>query len=239
MNEQLRLLVKLQGTDSIILSIADKIEALPERLMRFKLPFKEATSNLEKVKAKYEELNKKKKTREQALEDIEAGIKKSKERTKDIKTNKEYEAHLKEIEASEKNKYQVEEDIISIMEALDSITKEMEEEKSKVKKVEESLKEKEKRLDEEKKTLHSEMDAYKTKRKELARELNEELYEKYMLLMKSKGGVAVARTKDEVCLGCHTNIPPQLYNDIKSDQNIYTCCYCERFLYYKASEENN
>ncbi|TNF52521.1 hypothetical protein EP227_07200, partial [bacterium] len=65
--------------------------------------------------------------------------------------------------------------------------------------------------------------------------LDKELYQQYMTIMKSTGGVAVVQTQNEVCLGCHTNIPPQLYNDIRNTSDIYTCYHCNRFLYFSVS----
>lgn len=233
MNDQLNLLIMLQEIDSSILSIAYKIESLPGRLEKVKIPLKDATASLEKNKTRYEELGKEKKSREYELEDIEVKIKKLKERTKEIKTNKEYEAHLKEIEKTEKNKYQIEEGILSTMESLELTAKELKEEEAKLKKAEDNLGQEERALEEEKKALYTEMEAYKAKRRDIVKQIGEEIYEQYIGLMKSREGIAVAPTKNEVCLGCHTNIPPQLYNDIKTTDDIFTCCYCNRILYHK------
>lgn len=201
--------------------------------------FKEASEALEKVKIKYEELNKKKKSCEHGLEEIEINIKKLKERIKDIKTNKEYNAHLKEIESAEKNKYQIEEEILSIMESIEILTGGLKEEDRKIKIVEENLKHEEKALEDEGKALYSEIEAYKAKRKDLEgliKNGNEELYEKYTTLLITKDGIAVVETSNEVCKGCHTNIPPQLYNDIKNNHGIFSCYNCNRILYCKSEE---
>lgn len=231
MNEQLKLLIKLQEIDSSILSIANKIESLPEKLKKNKTALKEAAASAEKIKTKYGELTKQKKSKEYELEEMEAKIKKLKDRTKEIKTNKEYEAHLKEIAAIEKNKYQIEDGILTVMESLDASVKELKKEEANVKTAEENFAKEEKILEEEKKSLHSEMEAFKAKRRDIVGRIESEVYEKYMDLIQTKGGLAVVPSKDEVCLGCHTNIPPQLYNDIKNNLDIFTCCYCLRILY--------
>ncbi|MEK7822818.1 MAG: C4-type zinc ribbon domain-containing protein [Nitrospirota bacterium] len=160
-------------------------------------------------------------------------INKLKAKSSEIKTNKEYEAHLKEVKTFEDKKYQIEEEILSIMEALDNLAKDMKKEEPKLKKTEEDFRQEEKALEAEKNRLHSEMEIYKIRRKDIVRKIEGEIYEQYMDLTKSTGRVAVVRTVNEVCLGCHTNIPPQLYNDIKDDKDIFTCCYCNRFLFYK------
>jgi len=233
LNEQLKLLIELQEIDSSILSIAERIEALPGKLEQFKAPFKEANILLQKAKTQFESLGKNKKDKEVETEEFQEKINKLKSKSKEIKTNKEYEAFLKEIEGFEKEKYKIEDQILSIMEKLEAFAKDMQKEEARVKKTEEEFRQQEKALEEEKAKLHAEMETYKTKRKEFVAKVDGELYEQYMNLLKRSGGLAVVPAKNEVCLGCNTNIPPQQYNDIKKSDNIYNCYYCKRILFYK------
>jgi predicted nucleic acid-binding Zn-ribbon protein len=237
LNEQLKLLISLQEIDSAILSIAEEIEGLPGRLEKHRATLKEVNASFEKIKAKYGELNKKKKQKYDGLEEAEDKVNKLKAKSSEIKTNKEYEAHLKEIKTFENNKGRIEEEILTIMEDLEALSKEIGKEETKFKKAEENFKQEEKALEEERNKLHSEMEMYKLKRKDIVRKIDGEIYEKYMNLIKSSGGVAVVQTQNEVCMGCHTNIPPQLYNDIKSNEDIFTCYYCNRFLFYSPETE--
>jgi predicted nucleic acid-binding Zn-ribbon protein len=238
LNEQLSLLISLQEIDSAILSIAEEIELLPNKLEKAKARLKEINTSFEKVNAEYEKSDKEKKQKEDGLEELQEKINKFKAKSKEIKTNKEYEAHLKEVQTFENNKYQIEEEILSIMETLDALAKDLKKEETRFKKSEENFKQEGKVLEERKNKLYSEMEMYKIKRKDLVKEINEEIYEKYMNIIKSAKGVAVVQTRDEVCLGCHTNIPPQLYNDIKNGEDIFTCYHCNRFLYYFAPGES-
>ncbi|MBI4698554.1 MAG: hypothetical protein HY758_06485 [Nitrospirae bacterium] len=233
MNEQLKLLKTLQEVDTVILSIAEKIEVLPNKLDKAKAFLKEASASFEKIKAEYDKTDKKKKQKYDALEEIQGKISKLKTKSSEIKTNKEYEAHLKEIKTFDDNKYQIEEEILTIMETLESLAADLKKEDVKFRKVEENYRQEEKILEDEKNKLHAEMETHKTKRKDIARRIDEDIYGKYMVLIKSGGGMAVVETRNEVCLGCHTNIPPQLYNDIRNNNDIFTCYNCNRFLFYK------
>jgi len=237
LNEQLKLLIELQEIDTAILSIDDKIEALPGRLEQFKAPFKEANDALQKVKAHLEALSKNRKNKEAEAEELQEKINKLKSKSKEIKTNKEYEAFLKEIEGFEKGKFRLEDEILSMMETLETYSKELKKEELKVKKVEEELKQQEKVIEEEKMKLQAELETNKARRKEFVTQIESELYEQYMNLLKRSGGVAVVPTRNEICLGCNTNIPPQQYNDIRKNEKIFTCYYCKRFLYFKEQEK--
>jgi len=233
LNEQLKFLIALQELDSAIMSIAEKIELLPLRLKQFETPLKEASESYQKSKTKNDTLNKKKKDKELQLDEIQDKISKLKSKSSDIKTNKEYEAHLKETKVYEQNMSKIEDEILIIMEEVETFEKDVKEEEVKIKKAEDEFREQEKILGEELKKLEAELEKEKAKRNEFSSRLDEENYHHYMNVMKRFGDKAVVETKNEICLGCNTNIPPQLFNDIKKNEDLHRCFYCKRFLYYK------
>jgi predicted nucleic acid-binding Zn-ribbon protein len=235
LNEQLKFLIELQEIDSSILSVAEKTEALPEKLKQFRKPFQEADEAFRKAKSKFEALEKKKKDKDLKLDEIQDMIDKMKSRSGDIKTNKEYDAHLKEIEGFGKSISAVEDEILSLMEEIEEYKKTLKEEESRVNKVKDDLACQEKVIEEEKKELFSGIEDRKAKRKQIADRISEDNYKHYKNLLERYGGLAVVQTKNEICFGCNTNIPPQLYNDIKKDEDIYTCFYCKRFLYFRET----
>ncbi len=232
MHEQLKLLIDLQAIDSSILSMAERIEQVPRQINQYKAPLKEATESFQKSKVKYETLVKKKKNKDLKVDEIHDRISKAKARSGDIKTNKEFEAHKREIENFEKSIYQVEDDILTAMEEIEATEILLKEEEAKVKKSEDDLKQIEKRLSEEQGKLQVALEVDKAKRNEFAARINKDYLHQYMVTLNRVGDKAVVETKDEICFGCNTNIPPQLYNDIRKSDRIYTCFYCKRFLYY-------
>jgi len=235
LKEQLKLLVELQEIDSAILSIVEKIDSYPERLNQYRIPLNQAQEAFQKFKAKSESLDKKRKAKDHELDEIQDKINKVKGRSSEIKTNKEYEAHLKEIESFEKSKYRIEDEILAIMEDYEVFAGEVEKEEVKVRETEAEFKKQEKVLDEEKNQNEAELEKLKARRKDFSSRLDREIYDQYRKLHHRLGGLAVVQTVNEICLGCNTNIPPQLYNDIKSSGDIHTCFYCKRFLYFKET----
>ena len=241
MNDQLKLIIELQELDTAIVSIADNIALLPRKLAQFEDPLKEASTLFESIKKKSETLNKKKHDKDLELDEVQDKIDKLKTRSNDIKTNKEYEAHRKEIETFEKNIYKIEDDILVLMEAIEAFAGDVQKEEEKVKSAEEDFKIQGKLIEEEKIKLNSEIDICKAKRDDFATRIDKNIYDQYMQKFERLGGLAVVQVENEICLGCNTNIPPQLYNDIKETSKTYTCYYCKRFLYYQeppAAAEN-
>ncbi len=234
MHEQLKLLIELQGHDSSILTMADRIDEVPRQLNQHSAPLKAANESIQKSRAKFETLTKKKKERDLKLDEIKDKITKLNTRSKDIKTNKEFEAHKKEIAGFEKNIYEIEDEVLVLMEEMEGFEEKLKEEELKYKKAEDEFKHQEKLLVQEQDKLRVELEEHKSKRNEFASIIDKDFYNQYMVLLKRLGDQAVAEARNEICLGCHTNIPPQLFNDIRKDEGINSCYYCKRFLYYVA-----
>jgi len=239
LNEQLKFLIELQELDSSIIAMAEKVEMIPRNLEKFNSPLREANEIFQKTTTKYSALNKKKKDKDMQLDEMQDKINKLKSRSGDIKTNKEYEAHLKEIQGFEKNMSKIEDEILAVMEEIDAFEKELKTEELKLKKAEEDYKQQEKILGEEQKILSALLEMEKAKRKDFVSRLDDEYYTQYMNLLKRYGDRVVVETRDEICLGCNTNIPPQLYNDIKKGDVLYNCFFCKRFIYIKPASETD
>jgi predicted nucleic acid-binding Zn-ribbon protein len=239
LNEQLKCLIELQELDSSIIAMAEKIEMIPRKLEQFNSPLQHANELFQKTKTKHSALNKKKKDKDLQLDEMQDKINKLKSRSGDIKTNKEYEAHLKEIQGFEKNMSKLEDELIAIMEEIEAFEKELKIEEMKVKKAEEEYKLQEKILGEEQKKVTAELETEKVKRKGFVARLDDDYYTQYMNLLKRYGDRVVVETRNEICLGCNTNIPPQLYNDIKKGDVLYNCFFCKRYLYIKPPSESS
>ncbi len=232
MHEQLKLLIELQALDSSILSMAERIEQVPRQINQYKAPHKEAVESQQKTKSKHDTLLKKKKDKDLKVDEAQDKINKLKDRSGDIKTNKEFEAHKKEIENFEKSKYKTEDEILAVMEDIEAAEKKLKEDDASVKKTGDDLNQIEKQLSEEQSKLQGELEVNRAKRNEFASKISKDYLHQYMVTLKRVGDSAVVETKNEICLGCNTNIPPQLYNDIRKSELIYTCFYCKRFLYF-------
>lgn len=207
---------------------------MPLKISEVEIPLKGEEAVLSKLKQENEILGKKKREKESQLDDLNEKIRKLKARTTEIKTNKEYQAHLKEIESAEKELHDLEDEILVIMEEIDTFSKD-------IKLAEERIKAEKSKVEAIKEKIESgilesqkELESLKEKREKIVESMSGEVYNLYMSLMESGGGVAVAEVKEEVCQGCNMNIPPQLYVEIKRNEDIIQCPQCHRILYYKS-----
>ncbi len=237
MQENIKLLIELQGTDSVIFRDKNFIDSMPSKLLSAVQAFKEIQSLYEGGKQKVTLLEKKKKDKEKETEDINERIKKIKARASEIKTNKEYQAHLKEIEAIEKERYAIEDEILAIMEAVDAAGKELKAEEIKVRAEKDKVEAFKKQVEKEMAEAEGELSEKKARRSDIADKIDPDMYNEYMKVLKACGGLAVVEAREEICQGCNMNIPPQMFVEIKKNEEISQCPQCRRILYWKEVNE--
>lgn len=237
MQENIRLLIELQEEDSTIIRKKAVIDSLPSKLSSAEKLFKETQSLYEKEKQKCELLEKKKKDKERGIEDINEKIKKTKAHALNIKTNKEYQAHLKEIETIEKERYAIEDEILSFMEAIEAAAKEVKAEELKMKAEKDKVEAFRKEVAEEIEEAEKELGELKVRRIAIADKIDPDVYSNYMALLEKCNGLAVVEARDEICQGCNMNIPPQMFVELKKNIEIIQCQQCDRILYWKERGE--
>jgi predicted nucleic acid-binding Zn-ribbon protein len=235
LNEQLDRLIKLQQIDLKLRAINHVIEEFPSRMAAAELPLRESQVHLGNSKQKLETFEKKKRDKERELEDVDNKISKLKARTVEIKTNKEYQALLKEIESFEKQRSDREDEILLVMEESDTASKQIKAEEAKFRTARDKVEAFKKKLGDEKSEVEKELLTIKEERTQIAQTVDKEIYELYMSLMEACNGIAVTEAREEICQGCNMNIPPQLFVEIKKNEEIISCPQCRRLLYFKNS----
>ena len=232
MKEVLKLLVDLQRKDSLILEKRRFIDKVPKRVFEVDEPLRQAKLELETIKKKHEAASRKKRDKETALSEAQEKIRKMKARVSDIKTNKEYQAYQKEIETSEKEIYAIEDQILQLMEEIDAVAKEQKEKETGVNTEVEKINAFKQELDAEAAGYEKELASLKEERAGLVALIAPDVYSRYKaLLLDSGDGVAVTTARDELCSGCDMHIPPQLYVEIRKNEDIIQCPQCRRILY--------
>lgn len=235
MKEQLALLIQLQEVDQRLNQQKEEQKRLPEDLKNAEQPLIQARSALSEGKTALEMLNKERKEKEQALQAAEEKIVKLKGRLTELKTNKEYQTHLQEIESANTEKGKIEEILLLAMDKVDLLKKELAAKEG-------ALAEEEKKFQAQKGEMETRLQQLAESAQQLegewtaiAGKANKRLLDEYKRLSVSRKGVAVAPLKGNICTGCHFSLPPQLIAEVKMGEKIHTCTYCHRILYVKPA----
>ena len=163
-------------------------------------------------------------------------IQKSQEKLGVVKTNKEYQSFLKEIEELEVRNSRIEDDMLECLERIDqaensiaTINNEYLLASDRISREKEiarqEMEQEEKRLDQ----LNSERD-------KITNMVDPDLLERYRTVKKYHAdGRAIVPAKNSVCLGCNVNIPPQEYNELQRCDSLKFCPNCQRIIYWEKS----
>jgi len=231
-NEQLGWLIRLQELDTQIDLFREKRERLPHAIEEAKLPIEKAKAEYEKAKTAYESLSHQKRDKERDLTSQEEKLTKLNTRTTEIKTNKEYQAHLTEIEAAKQEKGNLEEALLVLMDQADQSKKEMDLKQKSVSQEETRFQQERQRMEAEMVTAEETLKQLEQKSKSATTKIEKKLLLEYQQLRTTRKGLAVVAVKEGACLGCQLAVPPQLFADVRKNEKILACSHCHRFLYW-------
>ena len=231
MSEQLEYLIRLQEIDTQLSAIKSEKDHQPIQLENAQRPLQVAQMAVEQAKVALDAASKTKREKEQDLQTQEEHIEKLKARQSAIKTNKEYQAHLQEVEAARQDRGRLEEELLLLMEELDNYKKQAIQQEQVVKATELELQSKERELAQQALQLDQAQAKLSAERDGVLKQIPEKLLRDYERLKSIRKDLAVVPILHGSCGGCHMNLPPQLVAEVKMEEQIHTCSYCHRILY--------
>jgi len=231
LEEQLKLLVELQGLDTQILKIRRDLESIPQELKKMDYAFEDKKSDLKKLEEALIALQMKRKEKEMDLESKEGSIKKFQSQLNQIKTNKEYAALNGEIGRTRADNSLIEEDILKIFDQMDVENRKIAKEKEFLKTEEVKLSEQKKKFDEEVSRIKAAAEGLCAQRAVLVVKIDKAALAKYDRIVKSKDGLAVVPVAGDSCQGCFRILPSQMIHEIRTKKELVCCGSCARILY--------
>jgi len=229
---ELSRLIGVQEIDKVIREVTQGLERLPEEL-------KTGEAGLEELKAAHavrlqelEDLKAQRRNTEMEMAEMEEGIKASRQRLMEIKSNIEYKAMLKEIAFKEDQRDKRETRILEFMDLLETQNRVIADQNRQMGEQDVVLAQKRQEVAAQMAALHKEMAGLEEKRKKLRKGVPAALLKRYEFIRQRRNGTAIAPVHEGVCLGCHMNILPQQFIDLQKGLEILQCPHCQRILYW-------
>jgi predicted nucleic acid-binding Zn-ribbon protein len=232
LNQNLSPLIELQKLDLRIMEIKEQRRKIPARLQAVETPLREAQQQLQEASTSVETFNKERRSHEKDLEAHEAHTEKMKSRLSELKSNKEYQAHLFEIEVANKKKGDIEEKILLCMEKVELVQRTAKEAKEKLSVVEKAFVQEKTAADELEHKLSTELADLEAQQEVRSTHVEKGLLSRYNKIKAARKDQALAEIKEGICSGCRLQLPPQLISEVKRSQDLHTCPYCRRMLYW-------
>jgi len=238
--EQIVSLVNLQQIEIETRNVKTKISNVDQRLEKLDDRLHDFKQVIEQQESVINELNQKYRDYETDVRMNLDAIKKSEAKLSSVKTNKEYQAFLKEIDDLKVKNSKLEDDMIEFLDGIEEAENTLNAKMA-------EYSELQTRLNNEKETIQKETEEGKRQLENLDAQLKTvaagidaallATYNKVKALQNN--AIGIVAVIDAVCQGCNLNIPPQMYNELQRGDSLKKCPICDRIIYWKNENKRS
>ena len=236
MNSDLEKLIELEKVDREIIRLTEEVAALPKRVAAIEEKLADDKAAVEHAKAAIKNNEAGRRKLEAEIQASQQKIIKYREQSSSVKTNEEYRALMHEVEFAEKQISGCEDKILELMIALETEEKSLKTAEAQMKaetvEVEKEKSEARVRTAEDEKLLAT----LGEQRSQLRSAVGDSALAHYDRVMRQRKS-AIAEARGQKCLACFVMLRPQIWEDIRSNEQIITCGSCGRILYYDPANE--
>jgi predicted nucleic acid-binding Zn-ribbon protein len=238
--DQIDTLVKVQQIEIETGKLKAYLEKVPSRISSLERELEEFIRSVEGDEAEIEEFNKQYRTLDADVQLNLSKIQKSQEKLRSVKTNKEYQSSLKEIDGIKAINSKLEDEMLEYLEKIETAEKAIKDRKQHYTEiVDESNREKES-IERDAEQRQENLVDLEARRVAVATELGAGILEIFkQVKAKQANLVAIVAVQDAVCQGCNMNIPPQVYNELQRCNSLRYCPSCFRIIYWQDQDERS
>lgn len=230
-------LIKLQEIDSEIHNASLYLESLPRLIQNIEDKIKAGSRSVAEARENLARNQKLRRDLEAQVKDLKTQIGKYKRQLNEVKSNRDYQALLKEIEEAQKKVDEIEETIISEMLAADDIEDNIRDASLRQSRDEESLTADIQVLRAKQAEMENRMRQLEQERAGLLAQIPADQITLYTSIFKKRAGTALSPVKGDFCSLCHMRVRPQMLNEIRERAAIIFCENCGRILYRPEKPE--
>jgi predicted nucleic acid-binding Zn-ribbon protein len=238
--EQIATLVKLQKIEIESSSIKEQLSTVDQRIEVLAKKLLDFNQTIEEQKSLINELNEKYRSYESDLQMHLDGIKKSEAKLTSVKTNKEYQSSLKEIDDLKSMNSKIEDDMIEFLDRIEEAENLLKAKTAEFSELESQIKAEKEIIQKEAEEGSHRLENLDAEWKTFSDDIETEILAIYNQIKENQAyKIGIVAVKDAVCQGCHMNIPPQMYNELQRGDSLKRCPICERIIYWKDQNKRS
>ncbi len=228
--KEMEMLLKLQNVDYDLGELERSKDYLPEMINNLEREVEETKNALEASEKEFSEQNLLQNKLDMELTTLNQELAKFQKQMLAIKTNKEYDALTNEIANRKKRISEIEEEILKILTHMDDLKEKIKEYKQKLEGIEKTNADQLVHLREEFGSIQDKIKIKEGDRKNITVRIDRKLLATYERVKKGRGDQVVVTIRKRACGACYKSIPPQMIQEIRKGEIIYTCDNCGRIL---------
>ncbi|MAF33676.1 MAG: C4-type zinc ribbon domain-containing protein [Desulfobacterales bacterium] len=235
MKEQIDSLINLQTIEkdtenikSVLNDVSKRTETLDVKIGMFQKEIECDELELEGLQIKY-------RSWESDAQLYLSRVKKSETNLRSVKTNKEYQAILKEIDDLKAKISQIEDEMLECLDRMDDFGNAIAAKRKEYKDLIEITNQEKQTIEHDAAEKMKLLGQLEMDRNRASKIIDPKLLSKYTVIKDIVKIMAIAPVKDAVCRGCNLNIPPQMYNELQKGDDLRFCPNCQRMIYWDNS----
>ena len=80
--------------------------------------------------------------------------------------------------------------------------------------------------------LQASLEQIAAERSALVAAMDKQTLARFDLVSSRRNGIALAEARDGICTICHVRLRPQVFNNVRRNEEIVQCDSCNRILYF-------
>lgn len=228
--KEMEMLLKLQNVDYDLGELERSKDYLPEMINNLETEIEDTRRGLENSESELKEENLRHSRLDMELATLNQELAKFQKQMMAIKTNKEYDALTNEIANRKRRISDVEEEILKILTHMDDLKENIKEYKQKLEEIETTNTDQLTHLRDELNSIEDKIKIKEGDRKNITVRIDKRLLATYERVKRGRGNQVVVGIKKRACGACYKGIPPQIIQEIRKGERIYTCDNCGRIL---------
>lgn len=225
-------LIELQKIDDEIFEVKSLAENAPREVASLQEKFSEVELHRTQILDKLDHLEEQKKRVMNEMEEDSSRIKKSRNKLMQVANPREYQAMLREMDSMEKMSRNREEEKLALLETLQLRTNELNDIDKEYTSLKNELTSKRDRLDETLREASEKLAVLAKKREAASSQIPEKVLQRYEFIRKRLDHPVIVDVEDGVCSGCNIAVPPQVFIDLQSSEQILNCPNCQRIVFW-------
>ncbi len=236
--EEMAVLIRLQTNEDEKNKIQSLLNTIPREISGIDEQLADREKQVRDREVAWEERKKKYRDFESEIKLKQENIRKSDQKLMSIKSNKEYQAVLTEIEDMKRQIGKMEDEMLNLLFDLEEEEKVLAAERKEWEAEKDDLEEEKRSLEEKRGDEEQALSALNDDWQKIAESMPRPLLNQYLEVRdRVLGGKAVAQVRDYVCQGCFMNIPAQMYNELHSTNTLRFCPFCNRIIFVNGNKE--
>lgn len=229
-------LIQLQVIDYDLGELERSKEYLPDMMDNLNREITESKTKYEETKKAIDDAKLRQHQLELDVKSKQQDLEKYQQQMMSIKTNKEYDALVAQIDKIKGDIDVAETEILNIIDQLKTLENHIGDYKKQLDEVESNNKKQLGVLQEKIDSIGDKIAAKGKERQVVLEAVPRSILSVYERVRRGKGGDVVISVKRRACGACYKSLTPKKAQEIKGGGRIFTCDYCGRILYWDENE---